>query len=389
MKLLVQNDEAKRSGYLPQLDGVRGYAMLLVVLAHLPRPVDSVPAALIWQAEHALKLADIALDAFFLLSGFLITRLLLDERRRTGRIDLRQFYLRRALRIFPIYYIAAIVVTLLWPTSFSRGAALFTYTYNIYLPFHPQPYPLEQTWSLAVEEQFYLLWPLLLILLPPRWLGRTTLIALPAVAISTAIGFALLLNPSLAAELDYTMLPTRILPLALGCFLAVIEAGGRHLGLRTAAASSVAGGCLLLAAVTGRATGIIPGGGWFWAIILPSISLISFGLVAALISPAAPAWLLAPFRWATARFMGRISYAMYLVHIPILFALGINAAALDGGPVPLRWSALAIFLSLLIAIASLYLVERPLSRLKSRIGRRTPASDTQPSDEPSAELTAS
>jgi peptidoglycan/LPS O-acetylase OafA/YrhL len=230
-----------------------------------------------------------------------------------------------------------------------------------------------------------MLWPLLLIRLPARWLGRTTIIVLPAIAIATTIAFALFLRPRLAAELDYTLLPTRILPLALGCFLAVIEARGRHLGLRTAAAASVAGACLLLAAVTGRAAAIIPASGWFWAIILPSISLISFGFVTALISPATPAWLLAPFRWSTARFMGRISYAMYLVHIPLLFALGINAAALDEGPAPLRGSALVVLLSFLIATTSLYLIERPLSRLKDRIGNRAPALG----DEPSAQLTVS
>ena len=346
--------------------------MLLVLLAHLPRPSDFPPAALVWQLEHALKLADIALDGFFMMSGFLITRLLLAERRRTGRVDLRQFYFRRALRIFPIYYVAVVVVLLLWPTDLGRGAALLTYTYNAYLPFHPQPYPLEQTWSLAVEEQFYLLWPLLLIALPARWLGRVTLVAIPALAVASAVGVALVLPPALAAELSYTMLPTRMLPLALGCFLAVVEQDGRHLGRRTAAAAATCGAGLLLLAIGGRAVGLVPAGGWVWAVILPGLSLISLGLLTTLIDPAIPARLLAPLRWGPARFLGRISYAMYLVHIPLLFAFGINAAALQDGPAPLRWSALVVLLSILIATASFFLIERPLARLRHRATTRRP-----------------
>lgn len=362
----VASPRTVHPAYLPQLDGLRGYSMLLVLLAHLPRPSDFPPAALIWRLEHGLKLADIALDGFFMMSGFLITRLLLAERRRTGRIDLKQFYFRRALRIFPIYYLAAAIVLLLWPADLGRGAALLTYTYNAYLPFHPQPYPLEQTWSLAVEEQFYLLWPLLLIALPARWLGRVTLLALPALAIASAVGGALVLPSALAAELTYTMLPTRMLPLALGCFLAVIEGEGHHLGRRTAATAAACGTGLLLLAIGGRAAGLVPAGGWVWAVILPGLSLISLGLITTLIDPATPARLLAPLRWRPARFLGRISYAMYLVHIPLLFAFGINAAALHDGPAPWRWSALVVLLSLLIATASFFLIERPLARLRHR-----------------------
>ncbi|MGI4793900.1 MAG: hypothetical protein ACRYF2_24540 [Janthinobacterium lividum] len=104
--------------------------------------------------------------------------------------------------------------------------------------------------------------------------------------------------------------------------------------------------------------------------ILPGLSLISLGLITTLIDPATPARLLAPLRWGPARFLGRISYAMYLVHIPLLFALGINAAALHDGPAPLRWSALVVLLSLLIATASFFLIERPLARLRHRPNTR-------------------
>ena len=358
-----------RPAYIPQLDGLRGWGMLLVILAHLPRPSDSLPLSLVWQAEHATKLADIALDAFFVMSGFLITRLLLAERRTTGRIDLPAFYYRRSLRIFPIYYLAILVVTLCWPTTLDRTAALVTYTYNLYLPFHPVPYPLEQSWSLAVEEQFYLLWPMLLILLPPRWLGRTTLVLIPAAALLAAITLAATAPPAIAAGLTYMSLPTRMLPIALGCFLAVMEEQGRTVSLRQAAASATIGAVILGAAVFGRAHGLLPPGGWYWTLILPGVTLMSFGAIVTLLSPATPRWLVFAFKLAPARFLGRISYAAYLIHVPLLFALGINDAALDGGPAPWRRSALVVVLTIALAAGSLFLIERPLSRLRSRNAR--------------------
>lgn len=362
--------DPRRPAYLPQLDGLRGYGMLIVLLAHLPRPSDSIPAALIWQAEHLFKLGDIALDSFFIMSGFLITRLLLAERLRSGRISLRQFYLRRVLRIFPVYYLTVLVVLLVWPTTLGRSASLLFYAYNIYLPFHPSAYPLEQSWSLAVEEQFYLLWPLLVIFLPPRWLGRTTLVILPLSAIAAALTFAAVMPSSLAAELIYTMLPTRMLPLALGCFLAVFEQRGRHVSLRAAGLVSALGACVLLGATMGRSAGIVPPGGFYWAMLLPGLTMLALGFVATLISPVAPNWMIAPFRAAVPRFLGQISYAVYLVHIPLLFTFGLNDAALSGGPAPVRWSLLVAALSFAIACASWLLIERPLGRLKSKLGRR-------------------
>lgn len=150
----------------------------------------------------------------------------------------------------------------------------------------------------------------------------------------------------------------------------MLELKGRYFGLRNAAVVMASGICLLLLAIAGRSAGIGPAGGWFWAMILPSISLISLGAITTLISPATPTWFLAPFRWSPACFLGRISYAMYLVHIPLLFAFGINAAALDEGPAPLRWSALVVLLSFLIATTSFFLIERPLARLRLRLQTR-------------------
>ena len=359
---------ATRPAYLPHLDGLRGWGMLLIISAHLPRPSDSTILSLLWQFEHVTKLAAVGLDTFFVLSGFLITRLILAERRRTGRISLREFYIRRSLRIFPIYTIAVIVVTIGWPTTLDRTASLLTYTYNMYLPLHPTPYPLEQSWSLAVEEQFYLLWPLLVILIPVRWLGRTTLLVIPGLAIAASLIYAASLPPTLSGALIYMSLPTRMLPIALGCYLAVVEQEGRALSLGQAALIAGAGAVLVTAASLGRATGWVPAGGWYWTLASPGVTLITFSFIVTLISPVAPRWWIAVFDFDAIRYLGSISYAGYLIHVPVLFALGVNDAALDGGSASWHYSALVLILTLALATASWFLVERPLGRLKSRLG---------------------
>jgi peptidoglycan/LPS O-acetylase OafA/YrhL len=140
----------------PALDGVRAIAVLAVLVGHYGR----VP----WLARGGVTI-------FFVLSGYLITRLLLAEYRRTDGIDIRRFYLRRACRIFPAYYVFlalswAVLSRTATPMSPGGVLATTTYTANYYVMSHPQGLVgLVHTWSLSVEEQFYLLWPAALLLL--------------------------------------------------------------------------------------------------------------------------------------------------------------------------------------------------------------------------------
>src|SRR6185312_10173828 len=143
--------------HLPALDGIRALAVFVVILYH-SGAVQSVPG-------------DLGVSAFFVLSGFLITWLLIKELDRTGTVSLRDFYKRRTLRIFPAYY-AFVILSLIGDAllhhywSWGIIGAAFTYTVNYYNAFlgHPTT-SVAHAWSLAVEEQFYLLWPLLLLIL--------------------------------------------------------------------------------------------------------------------------------------------------------------------------------------------------------------------------------
>ncbi|HYG23703.1 MAG TPA: acyltransferase [Verrucomicrobiae bacterium] len=153
-----RSESTPRLGYVPSLDGIRGVAVLLVVFSHV-RWIDDT-------------FSGVAVNTFFVLSGFLITALLTEEWNQNGSISLRRFYLRRALRLLPALIAMLMVFVLLGAFSdisrrFSAlGAdalhALFYWTNWAQISHYSRHNPFNHTWSLAIEEQFYLLWPLVL-----------------------------------------------------------------------------------------------------------------------------------------------------------------------------------------------------------------------------------
>jgi peptidoglycan/LPS O-acetylase OafA/YrhL len=162
----------------PALDGVRGLAMLMVVLIHgfTPRPDGLLSRVL----HNGFESFFIAVDLFFVLSGFLITTILI--RSRGSEVYLRQFYWRRILRIAPAYIMAMLVCFVVLPhftdPDGARALHAATWPHLLYLQNlfaavrGPMPSELSHFWSLAIEEQFYLLWPLTVLAVPQRWLAR-------------------------------------------------------------------------------------------------------------------------------------------------------------------------------------------------------------------------
>jgi peptidoglycan/LPS O-acetylase OafA/YrhL len=198
---------------IPSLDGARAVSILLVIAAHLI-PNFSVP--LLWRVDYG----NLGVRVFFVISGFLITTLLLREQERAGEISIRSFYLRRFFRIVPVYYTFLLVMAILIPT----GLILASYTALIPAAGFVSNYwfvmgTLGHTWSLSVEEQFYLIWPGALVLLG---IGRTRYVCI-----------ALLFTAPIFRELQYEgVWPTKAMSafesvcdaLAIGCLLAMLRA---------------------------------------------------------------------------------------------------------------------------------------------------------------------
>ena len=163
------------------LDGLRALAVVSVVLTHFGAfaGLDNSPFLPLFHGQTGVR-------AFFVLSGFLITRLLLQEYEQNGRISYPDFLARRALRIFPLYFLFLVLASLLfltgyWRTNPSGLIYAWLYVYNFAPPALYDPM-LAHTWSLAVEEHFYLLWPLALLLLVPRERALIGFILVTAIA---------------------------------------------------------------------------------------------------------------------------------------------------------------------------------------------------------------
>jgi peptidoglycan/LPS O-acetylase OafA/YrhL len=147
---------------IPSLDGLRAISIFLVLLGHLVGTRGFLERN---RDFDVARLADLGVRVFFVISGYLITTLLLKEWHRSGTISLRDFYIRRAWRIFPAFYAFLIVASLVWALDTYDVLRAATYTSNYH---DARPWTLGHLWSLAVEEQFYFLWPAVIALAGPR-----------------------------------------------------------------------------------------------------------------------------------------------------------------------------------------------------------------------------
>lgn len=166
----------KASTYFPSLNGIRAICALIVIKEHAKWSFDGSPQMLQW--------GFLGVDMFFVISGFLIVTLLLRERDREGRIDLKQFYVRRTLRIFPIYYLMIACLFVLAVGTYghsTRSWDLYKWSFPIFLLYLQDLVPVQMgllfhTWSLAMEEQFYLVWPSIERFFRRAWVVPTILV---------------------------------------------------------------------------------------------------------------------------------------------------------------------------------------------------------------------
>ena len=341
--------------FRPDIEGLRGLAVVPVLLYH---------AAVPW-----FEGGYVGVDVFFVLSGYLITGLLLREVAATGRLSLPRFYARRARRILPaaalvllaILLASALVLPPLRAADVAvdgTWAALFAANIRFalkaadYLSSDIDASPLLHYWSLGVEEQFYLLWPLLLLVAVRRRSNAARAAAvLATVVVLASFALSLRLTHTNIPWAFYS-LPTRAWELGLGALLVLAELHGRRLPAWAAAAAGWSGVALIVAAVTSFDDRTpYPG----TAALLPTIGAVALIAAGARASRAAPGRLLST---AIPRFFGRISYSLYLWSWPLLV---IPAAAAEGA-LSLRARLALAALAVPIAAISQRLVEQPLRR---------------------------
>lgn len=349
------------------IQGLRSIAVTAVVFYHLNLPF--VPGGFV------------GVDVFFVISGFLITGLLIRQLQREGKISLLEFYSRRAKRLLPaatlvLLSTAALTLVLLPPTRWGSigwdtvASSVFSQNWRLainsvdYLAQDEAASPLQHFWSLGVEEQFYFIWPLLLIL--TGWLftrkhHQASGIASKRFPLAILIGLSLVALPSLAWSIHYTpeapgpayfVSTTRVWELAIGAAVAAMAVA---LGRMPAPVASILGWAgltgIILSVVLIDRTVPFPG----QAALLPTVStalVIAGGIRRCRFGPELLLGL------APMQFIGNISYSLYLWHWPVIV---VSTALL--GQMGLLTSVAAGALSLILAWVTYRFVERPLNEL--------------------------
>jgi len=357
----VRSDER----YMPGLDGLRAIAVLAVIFFH--EQFSWAPGGLL------------GVGVFFTLSGYLITDLLLNKWLKTGRLHLADFWLRRARRLLPALFVMLVVVTA-WVTLLDRArldhlrgavAAAATYTSNWYLIAAGQSYfarfappqPLDHLWSLAVEEQFYLIWPWLVLVMVMiirhhrnaaaiRWLAPPTLVLAAA---SAALAWWLY-HPAVDPTRVYEGTDTRASGLLIGAALAMAWSSG------TAAR---AGKIVTRVLDVPAAIGLVVIGLMVWHVGQYSSFLYRGGMVVLSVATAAvvaavacPGSLVgAALGWRPLRWIGVRSYGIYLWHYPVIVLTTPRGATENLGR-----AAWQIAASIGLAALSWKFVEEPVRR---------------------------
>jgi peptidoglycan/LPS O-acetylase OafA/YrhL len=351
---------------IASLDGLRGISVALVLLAH-----GGVSMGAPRWLHETYSLANIGVRVFFVISGYLITHLLLTERARTGEIDLAAFYVRRSFRILPAAYVyMAIVIVACWSSLSGVDVASSVLYLANYHEHHA--WVLSHLWSLGVEEQFYLLWPLLLVLLFARRravLGAALALS-PLVRAGLMVAFALRV-PLVSMQSVTFWFPSVADALATGCLLAVVrpelERRARTLGSRWMLLVPLATLALVqVQRIDSRYTGIA-----YQVLVIPLIHVGIALTVDHCVRARYRVLNAGPLRWS-----GLASYSLYLWQQPFLE----STVKLTGSAGWWQRYPLNFALSAACGFASYYLVEQPVLRYRERraAARRELAGRTGP-----------
>ena len=350
--------------YRPELDGLRGLSILLVYLHHLYHPF--LPGGFL------------GVDIFFVLSGFLITSLLVEEWERKGSINLKNFYIRRVLRLMPAVFTLILVLIGFALIFLDKKRIVETYQ-GIWLTlsyasnwlyafgYFSADNPLGITWSLAIEEQFYLTWPLLLSLALRFKLGRRWILYILALFISLiSLYRRILVDQGTNILRLYYSSDTHADGLLIGCLAGLLISWNLLPNSRRLEVSMkflVAVGILFMGYLVGTASWrdlmLYQYGGY-------TLVALSIGLILVVLVVWPPKFALLVLRFVPLVWIGQISYGLYLWHWPVRWFVYPK----NGLPASVGQLLIVVVLSLSLTTFSYYFVEKPFLRLKKRFSSK-------------------
>ncbi len=358
--------------HCPELDGVRGLAILMVTLYRFMKEVDPTAHPILATIHRLAPIGERGVDLFFVLSGFLITGILLQTKSRDGYF--KKFFIRRSLRIFPLYFSALIIC--LWiipsiysPTPFDKPQAeqfyLWTYLTNVRMSLLNEWSfgPLDHFWSLAVEEHFYLVWPFVVFFLSNKSLLRLCvatifLVGVARLVASTQQQFDVAVNVLTIFRCD---------SLCFGALLAVIFASAINPSRIEAVARWTIPPLVLSligVIVMGSRLGTLPSS------LCPAFWTIA---IAILLSRSLDHWMSKLARSNFLTWLGKYSYGMYVVQLPLVSLLtpqmvtGFLSAAIPSPlGVYLTYILLMVLLTMALGYLSFHLLEKHFLKLKPK-----------------------
>lgn len=352
---------AQATGHIKGFDGLRAFSIILVVLTHLGMLAHLPDTPFFQHRVQAIISGGTGVNIFFTLSGFLITRLLLREQARKGGIHLRSFYARRFLRLTPPFtlFILILLVGIAFGLYSVKPVGLivsFLYLYN-YIPQFLLSGWLSHTWSLAVEEQFYLVWPFLIILLPRR---RLAIVAFGATLLSVIAAYflhrATFHHGGHVYALREVFLVSRWFfpaagPIMVGALVAVL-AFHRPVAARGLALKAYS---LAMSAALFLSPLYLPGAMLRAAFVIQAAGV---ALLLLIVMERQRSTLTRVLDLPPIAYLGKISYGVYLYHV-LVISTGPNSALVKSVP-------LSIVLFMGLSIASYELFEKPILKLKER-----------------------
>lgn len=352
----------KNHRYISGLDGLRAISVLAVILYHLHFP---------W-----INGGYLGVTVFFVLSGYLITDLLINEYQKTGTIDFKSFWVRRLRRLIPALFVMLILITV-WITLFQRDylaglrgeiGAAFVYISNWYYVWQEHSYftqfappsPLQHMWSLAVEEQFYIIWPIVMLLALKfaKSTGKLAFLVMLLSVVSAEL-MAFMFTPGTDPSRVYYGTDTRAFSLLIGAALAIIWPSRRlkpNVTLEMKRALNITGGVaffiMMLFIIFMREDGtFLYYGGMYLASAVVAV------LIAVIVHPASIVGDI--LSWKPLLWVGVRSYGIYIWHFPILVLLGLGV---DTGDLSIWRILLALALTLVLSALSWKFVEDPIRK---------------------------